>query len=84
MVGALAWVQSFDGCCCGGWHGAGVSVSGVASCRDRDDHRVVSAIAWYGGGNDDRLAWLSDCCSNTSEGGAGWVAVGPRKAGPCQ
>jgi hypothetical protein len=49
-----------------------VTVSGFASCRDRDSPRVVSAIACFVGEIDDRLAWLSDCCSsNTSEGGAG-------------
>lgn len=39
---------------------------------------MASAIAWYGGENDDRLAWLWDSCSNTSEGGAGWTAVAER------
>lgn len=56
-------------------------LSGVVSCCDRDGHRAASAIAWYGGENDDRLAWLSDSCSNTSEGGAGWTAVA-EKGGP--
>lgn len=57
MVGVQAWVQRpavVD--CCGGWHGASVIVSGVVLCPGRDDRRVVSATACYGGEIDDQLA----------------------------
>jgi hypothetical protein len=47
-----------------------VTVSGALSYRGRDGLHEANAIAWSGGEIDDRMAWLSDCCNTSKEGGA--------------